>query len=189
MGKQNNHIYIRELDTVDAEALLELNQSNRTIFEGITVVLKDDSFYTLEAHLKLIEGWKQARIQGSRYEFGIFEIHTKKLIGTIALYKFGPSEKCILGYSLDKGHYGKGYATEAVRLILDIAFKELGFHRVEAGVMPRNIGSARVLEKSGFVKEGLLRDYIKINGIWEDHYMFSILENEFSDFDEAEKAN
>jgi ribosomal-protein-alanine N-acetyltransferase len=179
VGNQNSNIYIREFDTIDAESLLELNLANRTIFEAITPVSKDDSFYTLDAHLKLIEDWQQAKKLGSRYDFGIFETHNKKLIGTVALYKFGASEKCVLGYSLDKGHYGKGYATQAVRLILEIAFKELGFHRVEAGVMPRNIGSARVLEKSGFVKEGLLRDYIKINGVWEDHYMFSILENEF----------
>ena len=179
MGNQNSNIYIREFDTIDAESLLELNLANRTIFEAITPVSIDDSFYTLDAHLKLIEDWQQAKKLGSRYDFGIFETHNKKLIGTVALYKFGASEKCVLGYSLDKGHYGKGFATQAVRLILEIAFKELGFHRVEAGVMPRNIGSARVLEKSGFVKEGLLRDYIKINGVWEDHYMFSILENEF----------
>lgn len=178
MGHQKRNIYIREFTTEDAESLLELNLANRKIFEAITPVSKEDTFYTLDAHLKLIEDWEQAKKQGSRYDFGIFEIHTNKLIGMIGLYKFGAAEKCILGYSLDKEHYGKGYATEAVRLILDMAFKELGFHRVEAGVMPRNIGSARVLEKVGFVLEGLARDYIKINGIWEDHYIFSILEND-----------
>jgi ribosomal-protein-alanine N-acetyltransferase len=178
MDHNESQIYIRELDLMDAEALLELNASNRTIFEGITPVSKDDSFYTLDAHLKLIDDWKQAKSQGSRYDFGIYESNNNKLIGVIALYKFGASEKCILGYSLDKGHYGKGYATEAVRLILDFAFKEVGFHRVEAGVMLGNIGSARVLEKVGFVREGLARDYLKIKGKWEDHYIFSILEND-----------
>ncbi|WP_075620225.1 GNAT family N-acetyltransferase [Paenisporosarcina indica] len=171
-------IFIREFNVADAKALLELNKSNRTIFEGITPTTKDDSFYTLEAHIKVIEGWKQARDRGDRYEFGIFEFETNVLIGNIGLYKFSPSEKCTLGYQLDQDHHGKGYATDAVRLILDFAFREKGFHRVEAGVMPRNIGSARVLEKSGFVREGLLRDYIKIKGIWEDHYMFSILETD-----------
>lgn len=178
MGAQKIQIYIREFESTDAEALLELNLSNRTIFQGITPATLDDYFYSLDAHLKLIENWKRGKEQGNRYEFGIFEMQNSTLIGIIALYKFGPSEKCTLGYSLDKEHYGKGYATEAVRLILDIAFKELKFHRVDAGVMPRNIGSTRVLEKVGFVKEGLAREYIKINDIWEDHYIFSILEND-----------
>ncbi len=171
-------IYIRELDVADAEALLELNQNNRTIFEGISPVTVNASFYTLESHLMLIENMKEARKMGSRYDFGVFLDETNKLIGTIALYKFNPSMKCILGYSLDKDHYGKGYATEAVRRILDFAFNEVGFHRVEAGAMPRNIGSTRVLEKVGFFKEGLARDYLQINGVWEDHYMYSILESD-----------
>lgn len=175
---EKRQIYIREFESTDAKALLELNLSNRTIFEGVTPVSRDDSFYSLDAHLKLIDDWKRGKEQGNRYEFGIFEIQSSTLIGMIALYKFGPSEKCTLGYSLDKEHYGKGYVTEAVKIILDFAFKELRFHRVDAGVMPRNIGSTRVLEKVGFVKEGLARDYIKINGIWEDHYIFSILEND-----------
>ena len=178
MVNKESRIYLRELDTADAGELLELNRTNREIFEGITPAVHDDSFYTLDAQVKLIEGWKQARENGSRHDFGIFETQTNNLIGSIGLYRFGLAEKCVLGYSLDKDHHGKGYATEAVRLILDYAFKEVGIHRIEAGVMPRNIGSARVLEKAGFVREGLARDYIKIKGIWEDHYMFSMLETD-----------
>ena len=178
MDQKTNRIFIRELDFTDAKAFLEMNLSNRMIFEGITPVTLTDSFYTKDAHIRLIEDWKQAREKGSRYDFGIYEMNTYTLIGTIGLYKFSPPEKCILGYSLDQNYYGKGYTTDAVRLILGFAFNEIGFHRVEAGVMPRNIGSVRVLEKTGFVKEGLLRDYLKINGIWEDHYMFSILETD-----------
>lgn len=173
-------IYIRELDIADAKALLELNINNRTIFEGITPVTIDDSFYTLDAHIRLIEDFREARRRGNRYDFGIFVKETNTLIGSIALYKFNPSMKCILGYSLDKDQYGKGYATEAVRLILDFAFNEVGFHRIEAGAMPRNIGSTRVLEKIGFVKEGLARDYLQINGVWEDHYMYSMLESDWT---------
>jgi len=179
MGHKESRIYLREFEIADAGELLELNRTNREIFEGITPAVHDDSFYTLDAHLKLIEARKQAKENGSRHDFGIFELQTDKLVGNIGLYRFGLAEKCVLGYSLDKDHHGKGYATEAVRLILDYAFKEVGFHRVEAGAMPRNIGSARVLEKAGFVREGLARDYIKIKGIWEDHYMFSILETDW----------
>lgn len=171
-------VYIREFEARDAEALLELNTRNRTILQGITPFILEDSFFTREAHMERIEEWQNAREMGNRYEFGIFLNQTNKLIGSIALYKFNPSMKCLLGYFLDKDHYGKGYATEAVKLILNFAFKEIGFHRVEAGVMPRNIGSIRVLEKVGFTREGLARDYISINGVWEDHYMFSILESD-----------
>ncbi|HLG26979.1 MAG TPA: hypothetical protein VI423_04265, partial [Paenisporosarcina sp.] len=66
MGHLKRNIYIREFTTDDAESLLELNLANRKIFEAITPVSKEDSFYTLDAHLKLIEDWEQAKKQGSR---------------------------------------------------------------------------------------------------------------------------
>jgi ribosomal-protein-alanine N-acetyltransferase len=62
-----------------------------------------------------------------------------------------------------------------VRLIVDYAFEVLKLHRIEAGVMPHNIGSIRVLEKAGFHKEGLSKKNVKINGRWEDHLHFAIV--------------
>ena len=59
--------------------------------------------------------------------------------------------------------------TEAVTLGRAYAFSELGQHRIEGNVMPRNLPSRRVLEKCGFENEGLSKYYLKINGIWEDH--------------------
>lgn len=64
--------------------------------------------------------------------------------------------------------------TEAVKLIVDFAFHELKLHRIEAGVMPRNLGSMRVLEKAGFHK-GHRPKNVKINGVWEDHQVLAIL--------------
>jgi ribosomal-protein-alanine N-acetyltransferase len=58
-------------------------------------------------------------------------------------------------------------------------FEHLKLHRVAAGVMPRNHASKRVLEKLGFQKEGLLRENVCINGVWEDHLQYSILQKEW----------
>lgn len=76
---------------------------------------------------------------------------------------------------MDKAYNGRGYTTEAVRLVVDYAFQVLKLHRIEAGVMPRNTRSIRVLEKSGFEKEGLSRKNVLINGKWEDHLHFAIV--------------
>ncbi|MEK4050261.1 GNAT family N-acetyltransferase [Bacillus sp. FSL K6-2839] len=111
------------------------------------------------------------------YMHGIFLNETDDLIGTISLSSVvrGPVEGAWLGYVLDEKHGGKGYMTEAIRLIIDYAFDELHLHRIEAGVKPSNIGSIRVLEKTGFENEGLNRKKVKINGVWEDHYLFAII--------------
>lgn len=81
----------------------------------------------------------------------------------------------MFGYYLDLQHNGKGYMTEAVKLIVRFAFEDINLHRIEAGVMPHNIGSISVLEKAGFHKEGIAQKNVKINGKWEDHQVLAIV--------------
>ncbi len=90
----------------------------------------------------------------------------------------GPFRSCIVGYFLDEAVNGRGYTTEALGLVVGHAFGELGLHRVQAGVMPRNVGSIRVLEKLGFRREGLALRYLRINGVWEDHLLYAITAEE-----------
>ncbi|MEB8723247.1 GNAT family protein, partial [Bacillus cereus] len=79
------------------------------------------------------------------------------------------------GFTLDKEHNAKGYATEALQLVVDFAFRELKLHRIEAGAMLDNIASIRVLEKVGFKKEGIAKENIRINGKWTDHQILAII--------------
>ncbi|HFJ9286865.1 TPA: GNAT family N-acetyltransferase, partial [Bacillus toyonensis] len=72
-------------------------------------------------------------------------------------------------------HNSRGYTTEALRLVVDFAFRELKLHRIEAGAMPSNIASIRVLEKVGFKKEGIAKENVKINGKWTDHQILAII--------------
>lgn len=65
-------------------------------------------------------------------------------------------------------------------LALRFAFAEAGLHRVQAAVMPRNGASIRVLEKTGFRREGLSLRYLQINGVWEDHLIFAITREEWT---------
>jgi [ribosomal protein S5]-alanine N-acetyltransferase len=174
---QSDRLLIRPLKETDTEQLLDLNLRNRVLFESISPVKRHDSDYTHSKYQKNIKAalddWKEDK----RYEFGIFLKEKDSLIGTISLFfiERKTAERCMIGYSLDEAHNGKGYMTEAVQLVLDFAFGEAHFHRVEAGVMPRNQGSIAVLEKCGFQREGLERDVLRIDGKFEDHYMYSIL--------------
>jgi [ribosomal protein S5]-alanine N-acetyltransferase len=65
--------------------------------------------------------------------------------------------------------------TEAVRKGIDIMFNDYKLHRIEANVIPRNARSLKVVRKLGFREEGLAKDYLKINGIWEDHIHMVLL--------------
>lgn len=174
-----DNIYIRLLEVSDAEAMLDLYLRNRDFFQDYSPK-KDEVYYTLETQEKLMESYVEGSKKDERYSFGIFLIETDRPIGYIALTEVlrGPLQSCYIGYSLDKQQNGKGYMTEAVKLAVDFAFNELKLHRIEAGVMPHNIRSMRVLEKAGFHKEGIAVKNVKINGQWRDHQILAIVAEE-----------
>jgi ribosomal-protein-alanine N-acetyltransferase len=70
---------------------------------------------------------------------------------------------------------GKGHASRAVVLMLDVAFGELGLHRVQAATLLHNAGSQRVLERAGFTRIGVAPSYLHIAGSWQDHILFQRL--------------
>lgn len=81
---------------------------------------------------------------------------------------------CYLGYSIDKDCQGQGYMTEAVGAGIQFAFAEMNVHRIMANYVPSNLKSSRVLARLGFVVEGYARDYLCLNGTWQDHVMTSL---------------
>ncbi|MBO1513757.1 GNAT family N-acetyltransferase [Metabacillus bambusae] len=176
MKLKSSHVFLRPLEITDAEDSLKLELRNREFFQNYTS-LRDPSFYTLEGQLTRIKKNKEMQEQDQYYLFGIFLNEIEELIGYIMLSEImrGPIQHCFIGYFLDKNQNGKGYMTEAVHLMVTFAFKELKLHRIEAGVIPHNIGSIKVLEKSGFHKEGIAKKNVKINGRWEDHQVLAII--------------
>ena len=87
----------------------------------------------------------------------------------------GTFQSCHLGYALAKKHQGKGIMFEALQLTNRYVFEELGLHRIVAGYLPYNDRSGQLLKKLGFEKEGYARQYLKINGRWEDHILTSLI--------------
>ncbi|MFC7441498.1 GNAT family N-acetyltransferase [Laceyella putida] len=170
------HIYLRLYDDSDAKDLADLHKRNREFFLRVSP-LHDESFYTQEHQaLRIEQALKKAK-EGQTYAFGIFLKETDELIGDITLAQIlrGNFESCYTGFALDQKHNGRGYTTEALKLIVKFAFEELKLHRIEAHAMPENLGSIRVLEKAGFKKEGIARKNVKINGKWEDHQIMAII--------------
>jgi len=87
----------------------------------------------------------------------------------------GVFQACNLGYSVRESEQGKGVMQEVLSAGLEYLHKELRIDRIQASYMPRNARSAAVLHKLGFEKEGLARDYLKINGRWEDHVLTALV--------------
>ena len=176
MGLTGNKIFIRFFENTDAESLLDLHLRNCELFQKYSPTF-DHDFYTLDSKSKHINNSIKQREEDKNYSFGIYLKDNGKLVGDVSLYHIsrGALQRCLIGYSLDKQYNGRGYTTEAVSLAVEFAFNELKLHRVDAGVMLRNIGSMRVLEKVGFHREGIEQKGVKINGQWEDHQIFAII--------------
>jgi RimJ/RimL family protein N-acetyltransferase len=103
-----------------------------------------------------------------------------RIIGHIPFERFSPKYRTReIGWVLDPRYQGKGYATEAARAVLDLAFRQLGLHRVVATCDPRNTASYRVMEKLGMRREGHHRKDVQIRGEWSDEYFYAILEEEW----------
>ena len=115
----------------------------------------------------------------SEYYLAIATPESNHLIGFIRLALGGVSA-AKLGYAVAADYWGKGYATEAVRIILKFAFERLELHRVTAAIGPDNDASLAVVKKLGFLAEGRLRDHVFTNGAWRDSLLYSILSDDFS---------
>jgi [ribosomal protein S5]-alanine N-acetyltransferase len=140
-------------------------------------------FYTLPYHqerlrveLSMIEEGRMARF----WLFKRVDTAYTTAIGNIAFNNIvrGAFQSCHLGYQLDEREVNQGLITEALRRAIDYVFDDLMLHRIEANIMPRNQRSRRVAEKLGFAEEGLARQYLKINGVWEDHIHYVLLNDQ-----------
>jgi ribosomal-protein-alanine N-acetyltransferase len=85
-----------------------------------------------------------------------------------------PSFSSVLGYTLSEAEQGKGLMKEALHEVLSYVFEVRNLHRVTANYMPRNERSGRLLRSLGFQVEGYARDYLLIDGVWEDHVLTSL---------------
>ena len=176
-----NSIYLRSYTKEDAEALLDLNRRNQAHFEYWMPLKPKKEVYTLSKQLERIKRLDEDKVADRSYAFGIFLTDTNRLIGEVsaAFVERFPAETCMIGYQLDQQYNGRGIMSDAVRQAARILFDEYQFHRLRAEVMPKNIGSIRVLEKVGFRQEGIAKKSLFINGEWEDFVLFALLKEEF----------
>ncbi len=84
-----------------------------------------------------------------------------------------------LGFYAFVGSEARGYMTEGLSLVLDWAFEELKFHRLEANIQPGNLASGALVSRLGFRKEGFSPRYLLIDGVWRDHDRWAILSDEW----------
>jgi RimJ/RimL family protein N-acetyltransferase len=116
----------------------------------------------------------------SWFQFVIIQKKSDKIIGDIGIHFIGDdSFQSEIGCTLSKEFHGKGFATEAMKIIIDYLFKTLDKHRIICSVDPKNSGSIKLLEMLNFRKEAHFKESLLINGEWTDDIIYALLKSEW----------
>jgi ribosomal-protein-alanine N-acetyltransferase len=176
---ETERLFLRILSVKDAPQVLDYLFRNQAFFKPWSPQ-RDPHFYTLDYQEEKLLLESQLLQEGSLLKWWIFEKkrpHPPKIIGDITFANIirGAFQSCHLGYKMDAHQKNKGYMTEALTVSIASLFHERKLHRIEANIMPRNQRSIRVVEKLNFINEGISKKYLQINGVWEDHLHYVLL--------------
>jgi Acetyltransferases, including N-acetylases of ribosomal proteins len=129
---------------------------------------------------RFIAACRQLADEGSGARLAMDRLSDRAFLGWCSLTRWNPVfHSASLGYCLEESAWGQGYATEAARALLLWAYGTLDLNRVQAETDTRNVASARVLEKLGFVREGTLREDCVVNGDVSDSWVYGLLRRDW----------
>jgi ribosomal-protein-alanine N-acetyltransferase len=146
----------------------------------------DDVTDGARQHVEMFVAWQQGEPR-THFQLAITLKETGRVIGDCGLRQrtelvFGEtsSDEGDIGYELDPGYWGQGYATEAIRAIVAFGFEELGLHRIWTACVADNERSWLLIERIGMRREGLLRQNVWLRGRWWDTLVYAFLRDEWS---------
>jgi ribosomal-protein-alanine N-acetyltransferase len=142
---------------------------------GAPDVIEDPHAFTVRCNAR-----DRERQMGAGYGFGVFV--EGDFAGEINLTNIqrGPFQNAYVGYWIDEKHAGQSYTPEALAVVCRFAFDDLGLHRLQISIIPRNSASRRVVAKLDIRDEGIAERYLEINGVWEDHVRYAITSEEWT---------
>lgn len=173
---ETRRLILKVLDPDYANDVLHFYLNDMELFEKYEAD-RSSNFYTAEHHRTILQLEYGLTLKLAQVRFYVFlKADPETIIGTVCLYDISKTySKADLGYKFSSSQHHKGYASEAVEKLLDIAFTELNLHRICAHVQESNIPSIRLLVGLGFEKEGICRDYLCLHGNWTDHLQYSLI--------------
>lgn len=168
---ETERLLLKPLGPDAAPLVLDYYRRNRT-FLLPWEPLREESFYQEITHRTQLAKDVAQGAAGDALRLWLFKWgEEERVIGSIGFSNIvqGVFQSCHLGYKLDQDELSRGYMTEALRRGIEVILQDYRLHRIEANIMPRNTRSLRLVEQLDFQNEGLSPQYLKINGVWEDH--------------------
>jgi ribosomal-protein-alanine N-acetyltransferase len=165
----------------DAPAVLRFYAENREHLTPWWPEWREEQF-TLHFWQRAIENNLQEFREERSVRFFLFPRNEPQRVIGLANYNQivrGVAHYAILGYGISAEHEGKGLMSEALRETIRYMFEDFRLHRIMANYVPRNTRSGALLNRLGFTVEGAAKDYLLINGRWEDHVLTSLINREW----------
>lgn len=139
--------------------------------------LRSEKFFEAKSAAERLCAMAHHNASGNAVHFLLILTETGEMAGECNFTNIvrGPFQACHLGFSVVKRFEGRGLIHEALPPAISYIFEHVGLHRIMANFRPENIRSAMLLERLGFEREGLARSYLRINGVWADHVLTSLV--------------
>ncbi|MCZ6587298.1 MAG: GNAT family protein [Alphaproteobacteria bacterium] len=169
-------VYLRSPAERDWRAYVEVRAASRKFLEPWEPTWPPDALGR-EAYFRRLNRYAADWRDGVGHSFFIFGNDDDALLGGISMsnVRRGVAQCGTLGYWIGEPHARQGYMNEALRLIVEFCFGQLGLHRIEAACLPHHDASQKLLQRADFTQDGYARKYLKIRGEWQDHLLYSLL--------------
>ena len=177
---ETDRLILKILKPECALQVLDFYNRDKELFEKYETNRLPD-FYTVAHQQRLLRFEYNAAVKQTTIRFYVFlKEDISKIIGTVCLHDICKPyySSAEIGYKFSSESHHNGYATEAIKCCLDMAFYDLDLNRITAMVCKGNDPSVRLLERMGFTMEGICREYLCLNGQMKDHFQYSILRSD-----------
>jgi ribosomal-protein-alanine N-acetyltransferase len=172
-------LYLRQPQMSDFPEWAALREKSRSFLEPWEPIWPADDL-TRSAFRRRLKRYAEDQRSDQAYSFFVFRTQGDVLVGGITLsnVRRGVAQASSVGYWMGVPYARQGLMSRALRTLIPFSFINLRLHRLEAACITSNVASIRLLEKSGFQREGYARQYLCINGIWQDHLLYAHLKDD-----------
>ncbi|AXI10192.1 N-acetyltransferase [Oceanobacillus zhaokaii] len=173
---ETNRLVLRKIEKSDANSIFNYLSDKKVMkYYGLA------PFETINDALSEIAWYQTIFDNKDGIRWGITLKGNDEVIGSCGFLNMVREHfRTEIGYELNSSYWGKGIASEALQAVVSYGFENFNLERIEALIEPPNIPSLKLVEKLGFIREGLLRNYEFTGGKFDDLYMYSLLKQDFA---------
>ncbi len=174
-----DRLVLKALDSAFAHKIISYKKRNLDFFRTGSPGIEYEEL-SKDSQIEMLR--KEIDLQNEKralhfYIFGRHDLKYEEILGDVFVYNIlhFPASNCSLGYRLDKEHTGNGLMSEALKFVIKYLFYDLNMHRIEINILPENQSSVKLARKLNFKEEGVVKDFLYINGKWRDHLRLSLI--------------